>query len=117
MYLHISLSRSFRLQQLYRLLVDLPASLQNKNPHGRLSLAQGTPIPKMQNVCHTELKFVDHLLIHCWSSWELWSPILGIFGIARAIPHTIATLILYSPFFWRLCPLARLWVHLEGTKK
>ena len=60
---------------------------------------------------------MDHLLIHCPVATALWSWILGVFGIAWVLPHSVSKLLFgwwnalghHSSDIWNLVLLCLMW--------
>ena len=60
---------------------------------------------------------MNHLLIHCSVARALWSWILGVFGIAWVLPHSVSELLFswwnalgrHSSDVWNLVPLCLMW--------
>ena len=68
-------------------------------------------------MCRCNGETVNHLLIHCSVARALWSWILGVFGIAWVLPHSVSELLFswwnalgrHSSDVWNLVPLCLMW--------
>ena len=44
-------------------------------------------------MCKRNGESIDHLLLHCPFAWDLWSMVLGLFGVSWVMPRTVLGLI------------------------
>ena len=44
-------------------------------------------------MCKRNDESIDHLLLHCPFAWDLWSMVLGLFGVSWVMPRTVLGLI------------------------
>ena len=44
-------------------------------------------------MCKSNGESVDHLFLHCPIAMDLWSMVLGLFGVTWVMPHTILGLL------------------------
>ena len=69
-------------------------------------------------MCHCNGEMVAHLLLHCETTFGLWSRALGFFGIQWVLPGMVTDLLLgwwkwlgkHSSDIWNLIPLCLMWL-------
>ena len=44
-------------------------------------------------MCKSNGESVDHLFLHCLVAMDLWSMVLGLFGLSWVMPHSVLGLL------------------------
>ena len=69
-------------------------------------------------MCKSNGESVDHLFLHCLVAMDLWSMVLGLFGVSWVMPHTVLGLLgcwqgsfgrHRNGFIWSIVPHGLMW--------
>ena len=69
-------------------------------------------------MCKSNSELVDHLFLHCPIAMDLWSMVLGLFGVSWVMPHTVLGLLgwwqgsfgrHWNGYIWSIVPHGLMW--------
>ena len=75
-------------------------------------------IVTLKSVCNLSRSSVDHLFLTCLVAMDLWSMVLGLFGISWVMPHTVLELLWCwqgsfghhrNGYIWSIVPHGLMW--------